>query len=120
MQFIMIRNSIQTQRLLIQIDLNRKKFRRDIPNHFYRKVFLVSYVGFRVHSLLLRRFGDGPRNCIGLRFGMMQARIGLVTLIRNFEFTPCSKSIIPLVFSKRSVVLSPEGGLWLNVKKLQQ
>lgn len=64
--------------------------------------------------------GDGPRNCIGLRFGMMQARVGLVTLIQNFEFTPCSKSTIPLVFSKRNLVLSPEGGLWLSVKKVQQ
>lgn len=65
-------------------------------------------------------FGDGPRNCIGLRFGMMQARVGLVTLLRNFEFTTCSKSIIPLVFSKRNVVLSPEGGLWLSVKHIQR
>lgn len=63
-------------------------------------------------------FGDGRRNCIGLRFGMMQARVGLVTLLRHFEFTTCSKSIIPLVFSKRNVVLSPEGGLWLSVKHI--
>lgn len=65
-------------------------------------------------------FGHGPRNCIGLHFGMLQTRIGLVSLIRNFEFYTCSKSVIPLVFSKRKFVLSPEDGLWLRVKKIRK
>lgn len=70
------------------------------------------------HPQSFLAFGHGQRNCVGLRFGMMQAHVGLVTLIRNFEFRTCSKSIIPLEFSKRNVVLSPEGGLWLSVKNI--
>lgn len=64
-------------------------------------------------------FGDGPRNCIGSRFGMMQARVGLVTLLLNYEFSPSEKTPIPMVFDETSVVLSPKDGLWLNLKKIE-
>lgn len=71
------------------------------------------------HPQAMLAFGQGPRNCIGLRFGKMEAQIGLVTLLQNFEFTTCSKSIVPLVFSKTNAILTPEGGLWLKVKKIK-
>lgn len=64
-------------------------------------------------------FGEGPRNCIGLRFGMMQARVGLATLLNNFELSICPKTNVPLTFSPSAFILGPEGGLYLNVKNVQ-
>lgn len=63
-------------------------------------------------------FGDGPRNCIGARFGMMQARIGIVCLLRNFEITLGSKTKLPIVFDPKSIFLSPEGGMYLRLKPI--
>ncbi|XP_055310971.1 cytochrome P450 6a9-like [Sitodiplosis mosellana] len=64
-------------------------------------------------------FGEGPRNCIGLRFGMMQARIGLVTILNNFEVSFGPKSTVPLVIDAKSAFLSPEGGVYLKFKPIQ-
>lgn len=63
-------------------------------------------------------FGEGPRNCIGLRFGMMQARIGLIALLTNFKFVKSSKTEYPVKFNPRSITLTSEGGLWLHVEKI--
>lgn len=63
-------------------------------------------------------FGDGPRNCIGLRFAMMQVRIGLIQLLRNFEFTVCDKTTSKPEFIPSSVVLSPKHGIHLKLKPL--
>ncbi|KAH8356248.1 hypothetical protein KR200_000354, partial [Drosophila serrata] len=60
-------------------------------------------------------FGDGPRNCIGLRFGQMQIRIGLALLIKNFRFSICSKTQDPLIYNPKSVALSAVG-INLNVE----
>lgn len=64
-------------------------------------------------------FGDGPRNCIGLRFGMMQARIGLIYLLYNFEFSICPKTTIPIGISKKMLLTTPEEA-YLNLKPIKK
>lgn len=63
-------------------------------------------------------FGDGPRNCIGIRFGMMQARIALVTLLNNFEFSPGTNLPIPIIIDYRLFVNSPKDDVYLKVKSI--
>lgn len=63
-------------------------------------------------------FGDGPRQCIGIRFAMLKARVALVTLLTNFEFSVCEKTLQPLHISKKTFLYSPEDGVWLRVKPL--
>ncbi|XP_053692627.1 uncharacterized protein LOC128741077 [Sabethes cyaneus] len=65
-------------------------------------------------------FGEGPRICIAARFGIMETKVGLATLLLNFRFSKCSKSVVPLVISPKHAVLTPEGGLWLKVEKLEK
>lgn len=65
-------------------------------------------------------FGEGPRICIGMRFGLLQAKMGLISVINNYTCKPCYKTINPIKFSCKTIafLLSPEGGIWLNMKKI--
>lgn len=63
-------------------------------------------------------FGDGPRNCIGARFGQMQSRLGLATLIQNFRFTVCSKTEIPITLDPKSVTYTPKNSICLKLEAI--
>lgn len=63
-------------------------------------------------------FGDGPRNCIGMRFGEMQARIGLAMLVKNFRFSVCDQTPIPMKYNVKSVLLNSESGIFLRVERI--
>lgn len=63
-------------------------------------------------------FGEGPRLCIGMRFGVMQTKVGLTSVLRNYKVTLNQKTVNPLKMDIRSGIPSIEGGLWLNLEKL--
>lgn len=79
-------------------------------------------------------FGEGPRNCIGMtccfrefiftccfvgmRFGLMQSKVGLTSLLRNFRLTLNEKTQEPLKMKTNSLVLAAKGEIWLNVHKV--
>ncbi|XP_017071563.1 probable cytochrome P450 6a19 [Drosophila eugracilis] len=64
-------------------------------------------------------FGDGPRNCIGLRFGRMQVIVGMALLIHNFKFELYpTKTSVPIKYKVGNILLSAEGGIHLNVSKI--
>lgn len=70
------------------------------------------------HPMTFLSFGDGPRNCIGMRFGRLQSRVGLAMLLKNYRFEVSEKTPIPMEFSRRSLVLSPTNGMHLKVVKI--
>lgn len=74
----------------------------------------------RRHPLAYLAFGEGPRNCVGLRFGKMETRIAMVNLLKNFRFVKCSRTEIPLKFNNAASLLTTKGGIFLKVEKLTQ
>ncbi|KAF5286957.1 hypothetical protein FQR65_LT12416 [Abscondita terminalis] len=65
------------------------------PDVFDPERFSEENVGKR-HSCVYLPFGAGPRICIGLRFGLMQTKLGLAMLIRNFQFSLSTKMKLPI------------------------
>ncbi|XP_055697211.1 cytochrome P450 6a9-like [Phlebotomus papatasi] len=63
-------------------------------------------------------FGEGPRICIGMRFGVMQTRIGLACLLSKYRIKTCPKTPIPLVIDPTSTVMAPKDGMWLEIEKI--
>nr|CAD7462715.1 unnamed protein product [Timema tahoe] len=49
-------------------------------------------------------FGEGPRICIGRRFGLMQVKVGLTALLSKYKFSVCEKTSIPLTFNPISCI----------------
>ncbi|XP_030572672.1 probable cytochrome P450 6a21 [Drosophila novamexicana] len=88
------------------------------PNRFNPDNFKAERVKNRDSGEWLP-FGDGPRNCIGMRFGEMQARVGLAMLIKNFKFSVCDKTIIPIKNHKESFLIASESGIYLKVERVQ-
>ncbi|XP_017468130.1 PREDICTED: cytochrome P450 6a9-like [Rhagoletis zephyria] len=64
-------------------------------------------------------FGDGPRNCIGKRFGGMQIRVGLAHLLCKYRFSVCDKTEIPLKMNVKSFLISTLNGIYLRVEEVK-
>lgn len=87
------------------------------PETFNPERFNLNEIKKR-HPLTWLPFGGGPRNCIGMRFGKMQVKVGIITLIRNFKFSTCSKTSIPIQIDKTNMLVNPLGGVYLKVEEI--
>ncbi|XP_058126452.1 cytochrome P450 6a8-like [Anopheles ziemanni] len=63
-------------------------------------------------------FGEGPRICIGMRFGSIQAKVGLANLLNRFRFSVCDRTQIPVQYSRTNFILGPAKGVWLRAEIL--
>lgn len=72
------------------------------------------------HSMAYLPFGEGPRSCLGLRFGLMQVKIALIMLLKEFKFSPSPQTTIPMKLSLKTSLLSPANDMWLQVEKLDE
>uniref|UniRef100_G1LCJ9 unspecific monooxygenase n=1 Tax=Ailuropoda melanoleuca TaxID=9646 RepID=G1LCJ9_AILME len=59
-------------------------------------------------------FGTGPRNCLGMRFAIMNMKLALVRVLKNFSFQPCKETQIPLKLSAQGLI-RPEKPIVLKV-----
>jgi cytochrome P450 family 6 len=52
-----------------------------------------------------------------MRFGLMQTKVGLVSLLSKYQFSVSKKTPIPLVFDARTFIITALGGMWLQIRK---
>ncbi|KAM5261934.1 cytochrome P450 3A12-like isoform 1-T1 [Hipposideros larvatus] len=49
-------------------------------------------------------FGSGPRNCIGMRFALMNMKVAVIRVLQNFTFKPCKETQIPLEIQSQGLI----------------
>ncbi|XP_054741185.1 probable cytochrome P450 6a13 [Anastrepha obliqua] len=87
------------------------------PDKFDPMRFTAEGIDAR-HPMTFLPFGDGPRNCIGLRFGRMQVLIGLVMLLRKYRFRVAPTTPIPIIYDKTILLRAPKGKVELKCEKI--
>ena len=54
-------------------------------------------------------FGQGPHNCVGLRFAQMEMKLVLVRILKKFQFQLSPDTTIPPFLGVRSTASLPKG-----------
>ncbi|XP_072392645.1 cytochrome P450 6a2-like [Diabrotica undecimpunctata] len=70
------------------------------------------------HPFAYIPFGEGPRMCIASRLGLLQTKVGIVAIVKNFSVTLNKKTQLPIKYAANAVVTSVAGGIWLNLQSL--
>lgn len=65
-------------------------------------------------------FGDGPRQCLGMKFGVLQVKSALVELVRRFEVRVAEKMPAEVKFDPQYFLLMPLGGIWVELQEVKK
>ncbi|XP_023931556.1 cytochrome P450 3A11-like [Lingula anatina] len=85
------------------------------PSLFCPERFTAERVAKR-HPMAWLPFGAGPRNCIGMRFALMEAKMTLACLVKKFSVETCAETQIPLVHVARCTV-QPEKAVTVRLTR---
>ncbi|XP_055529191.1 probable cytochrome P450 9f2 [Wyeomyia smithii] len=61
-------------------------------------------------------FGVGPRNCIGSRLALMEVKLMLYYLLKDFQMEPAERMEVPIRIRKNAITLQAENGVWVRLK----
>ncbi|XP_055539817.1 probable cytochrome P450 9f2 [Wyeomyia smithii] len=60
-------------------------------------------------------FGSGPRNCIGSRLALMQAKCFLYYLLVHFSVELSGRTDVPIELDKRAIGMNAKNGFWFRL-----
>ena len=84
------------------------------PEHFSKEAKA------RRHPYAFLAFGHGPRSCIGMRFALVEAKMALARIVKEFLILPSNKTQEPLKDEPQNAISYPQGGLYVRVEKRQE
>ncbi|KAL1509557.1 hypothetical protein ABEB36_004271 [Hypothenemus hampei] len=64
-------------------------------------------------------FGEGPRHCIGKRFGIMQSSIALINILKNYKISISPNSTRSITLKKGVFLFQSNETVYLNLEKVQ-
>ncbi|XP_049499002.1 thromboxane-A synthase [Panthera uncia] len=59
-------------------------------------------------------FGAGPRSCLGVRLGLLEIKLTLLHVLREFRFEACPETQVPLQLESKSA-LGPKNGVYIKI-----
>ncbi|XP_052689109.1 cytochrome P450 3A9-like [Crassostrea angulata] len=63
----------------------------------------------QIKSFSFLPFGAGPRSCIGSRFAMLETKVAMVRVLKQFSFTPCAGSTKDIELDCRGAIVPKHG-----------
>ncbi|KAF8788941.1 Cytochrome P450 3A24 like protein [Argiope bruennichi] len=73
----------------------------------------------KIHPMAYQAFGQGPRNCVGMRFAYMEVKLALARLLSKYRFRPCSQTEQePLTLKITPATINPKRGIWTKAEPL--
>ncbi|KAG5894401.1 hypothetical protein JTB14_033146 [Gonioctena quinquepunctata] len=65
-------------------------------------------------------FGNGPRNCIGRQFGLMQVQLALIMILKDFKITISNKTQLPLQMEQLTMMITLSNPILLRAERIQE
>ncbi|XP_070065712.1 cytochrome P450 6g1 isoform X1 [Drosophila virilis] len=84
------------------------------PNHFDPERFSPENRK-SIEPMAYQPFGLGPHNCIGSRIGLLQAKLGLVHILKNHYVRCCSQTPKDIQFDAKTIVLQLDKEMFLDI-----
>ena len=69
------------------------------------------------HAFQFLPFGAGPRNCIGMRFALMEIKLALVKILMKYKFVRSPETQVPLILHS-GVTLTARDGVMVRVESI--
>lgn len=68
------------------------------------------------HPMSFLGFSQGPRNCIGLRFALLELKVGLIKILKEYEIMACADTPKEFTLDPASMTCNSKDPLWVKAK----
>merc|ERR1712029_1127543 len=82
------------------------------PNSFDPEHFSKEAKAQR-HPYAYQPFGQGPHNCIGMRFALLEAKLAMTRILKRYTILPSEKTKEPVRIDPVSAISYAKDGLYL-------
>ncbi|XP_071448206.1 cytochrome P450 6k1-like [Hetaerina americana] len=71
------------------------------------------------HRFVHLPIGEGPRICIGIRFGFAQTKSAIATILANYEVFPSERTKKPIQVDPNNFLFTSKDKLWIRIRNLK-